>query len=164
MSTSVADWRQIHFQCLSQEFFTIFTLLSYTISHDSLLSSSPISQFFLTSLLPQIHCSSISHRNGTGFLLGISAEHGITRHNKNRQKHSYTSQMKYPSKRKRVPRASKKKSETCQLPLIGVLQTPSLNNNDIYRENLAQTPAVSMILLQTCEPPWAKQNLNNNEL
>lgn len=97
--------------------FLPFLLFSHTLYlYDSLLSSYPISQFFLTSLLPQIHCSSISHRNGTGFLLGISAEHGITRHNKNRQKHSYTSQMKYPSKRKRVPRASKKKIRDMPAP------------------------------------------------
>lgn len=97
--------------------FLPFLLFSHTLLlYGSLLSSSHISRFFLTSLLPQIYCSSISHKNRTGFLLGISAEHGITRHNKNRQKHLYKCQTKCPSKRKRVPRASNKKKKIRDTP------------------------------------------------
>lgn len=141
-----------------------FLFFSHTLHlYGSLLSSSPISWFFLTSLLPQIHCYSISHRNRTDFLLGISAEHGITRHNKNRQKHSYKCQMKYPRKRKRVPRASKKIRDTPapadRSPAKTLTKQPY-----IHRENLAQTYAASVIPLQTCETLWTKQNLNNDKL
>lgn len=51
-------------------------------------------------------------------LLGISAEHGITSYNKTRQKPSYQGSMRKSSRRKRVPKASKKKSDIPHAPPI----------------------------------------------
>jgi hypothetical protein len=101
--------------------FIYFSLIQYiliTVSPPSNLPSPPTS----TSLLPHIHCSSVSLQKRAG-LPGISTEHGIPRCNKTRHKLSHEG-WRQPCRRKRVPGAGTRVRDT---PHTATVRNPTKN-------------------------------------
>jgi hypothetical protein len=112
-------------------------------------SLAPVLQVPLTSLLPQIHCSSISLQERVVLPI-ISTEHPITKSNKTKHTPHIKAGQCNPVRGKGPHKQARESKTTPPTPTV---QSPSpqknptkLNNHSMYAEGLVQTHASSVAL------------------
>ena len=123
-------------------FFFIMFSLFFSNTHLTPTEASPHSPPSC-SLLPQIHCIfSLQKKAG---LPGILTKHNITRYNKTRNKLSYQSWTRQPSRKKWVPRAVKRVKDT-PTPTVRSLTKPQVEQP----QHVCRVPHTDLSRLHGC--------------